>query len=477
MQLNYRIVFIITFLLVTLSLSMSVINYLVALHATQVQLKERALPLTIDNIYTEIQKHIIEPNLVSSMMAHDTFLKDWLINEEDDIEKITRYLESIKNKYNMFTTFLVSENTKNYYTSKGFIEKISETRPENAWYFDFKKIQNAYEINLDFNEHIDDSMIMFINHKIFDREFHMIGATGIGLRVSYINDMLKRFRKQYNFNVYFLNETGEVVLFEHGVNKLRHIKDVPELYALKDDLITKQSKVLAYSKMGEEYLLNTKYVPELDLYLVVEAKLSHFMEGVVETFYFNLVGSLLITILITLLILMTIRKYHKKLEYLASNDPLTDLPNRRSFDKKFHQFFLLQKRHFTPISLLFFDLDNFKNINDTHGHQCGDKVLKRIAQILKQHIRQTDLAARWGGEEFIVAFIDCDLEEAKLISEKLRKHIDDDEFLHQTNAQRVTASFGLTSLAPEDSIDTLLKRVDGALYEAKSSGKNQIAVR
>ncbi len=477
MQLNYRIVFIITFLLFTLSLSMSGINYFVALRATQVQLKERSLPLTIDNIYTEIQKHIIEPNLVSSMMAHDTFLKDWLINEEDDVEKITKYLESIKNKYNMFTTFLVSEKTRNYYTSKGFIEKVNETRPENSWYFSFMEIQNSNEINLDFNKHIDDSMIMFINHKIFDAGFHIIGATGIGLRVSYINDMLKRFRKQYNFNVYFLNEAGEVVLFEHGANSLRHIKDSPELYALRDDLISKESKLLEYSKMDEEYILNTKYIPELDLYLVVEAKLSHFTEGVLETFYFNLIGSLLVTILITLLILVTIRKYHKKLEYLASNDTLTDLPNRRSFDKKFHHFFLLQKRHYTPISLLFFDLDDFKLINDMYGHQCGDKVLKRIAQILKQHIRKTDLPARWGGEEFIVAFIDCDLEEAKLISEKLRKHIEEDEVLHQLADHPITASFGLTGLTQDDTINIVLKRVDEALYAAKHQGKNQLVVR
>lgn len=455
---------------------MSIINYFVTLRATQVQLKERSLPLTVDNIYTEIQKHIIEPNLVSSMMAHDTFLKDWLVNEENDVGKITKYLESIKNKYNMFTTFLVSENTRNYYTAKGFVEKVSEANPENAWYFAFKKIQNAYEINLDFNEHIDDDMIMFINHKIFDSEFHMIGATGIGLRVSYINDMLKRFRQQYNFNVYFLNAAGEVVLFEHGVNNLRNIKDVPGLYALKDDLITKQSRVLEYSKMGEDHLLNTKYIPELDLYLVVEAKLLHFTEGLLETFYFNLIGSLLVTILITLLILITIRKYHRELEYLASNDTLTNLLNRRSFDKKFQQFFLLQKRHFTPISLLFFDLDNFKHINDTLGHQCGDKVLKRIAEILKQNVRQTDLIARWGGEEFIVAFIDCEQEKSSAISEKLRRQIEEDEFLHQITAQSVTASFGLINVGPDDSIDTLMRRVDEALYKAKSSGKNKIVL-
>lgn len=476
MHFNYRIVFIITFLLITLSISMSLINYTVALQSTQTQLRDRSLPLTVDNIYTEIQKHIIEPNLVASMMAHDTFLKDWLINKEDDTEKITKYLETIKNKYNMFTTFLVSEKTKNYYTSKGFIEKVKEENKDNAWYFSFKEIQADNEINLDFNKHIDDSMVMFINHKIFNDEYHMIGATGIGLKISYINDMLKHFRKQYSFNVYFLNEEGEVVLYENNVNSLRDIKDIPELYALKDDLITKEKKVIDYTKAGEDYLLNTKYIPELDLYLIVEAKLSYFIRDVRKTFYFNIIGSMLVSMLIALMILITIRRYHKKLEYLASNDTLTDLPNRRSFNQKFQHFFLLNKRSSDPMTLLFFDLDNFKNINDTQGHQIGDKVLKRIADIIKQNIRKTDLVARWGGEEFMITFIDSNIEEAKIIAEKLRKQIETDIFLQQITNTTVTASFGLTNVNEQDTIDIVLKRVDDALYKAKYSGKNQIII-
>ena len=126
----------------------------------------------------------------------------------------------------MFTTFLVSERTKNYYNSKGLVEQIKEENRDNAWYFSFKEIQDNKEINLDFNKHIDDSMVMFINHKIFDEEYHMIGATGIGLKISYINDMLEYFRKQYNFNVYFINKEVKVVLSEDKVNKLNYIKDV-----------------------------------------------------------------------------------------------------------------------------------------------------------------------------------------------------------------------------------------------------------
>lgn len=474
MHLNYRIVFIITFLLFTLSVSMSLINYTVTLQLTQKQLRDSSLPLTVDNIYTEIQKHIIEPNLVASMMAHDTFLKDWLINKEDDTNKITKYLETIKNKYNMFTTFLVSERTKNYYSSKGLVEQIKEENRDNAWYFSFKEIPSDHEINLDFNKHIGDSLVMFINHKIFDEEYHIIGATGIGLRISYINDMLKYFRKQYNFNVYFINEEGKVVLCEDKVNALKHIKDIPELYALKDDLTTKEKKIIDYTKAGEDYLLNVKYIPELDLYLIVEAKLSYFIEDVTKTFYFNLIGSILVSILIALMILITIRKYHRKLEYLAAKDTLTGLPNRRSFNKKFHHFFLLHKRNSNPMALLFLDLDDFKTINDTLGHQIGDEVLKRVADIIKQNIRKTDLVARWGGEEFIISFIDSNMKEAEAIAEKLRTQIETDILLHQITNQTVTASFGLTNVNVDDTIDTILKRADNALYKAKASGKNKI---
>ncbi len=474
MNSRYHIVVIITFLLITLSLTISTMNYWVSLQSTQKQLKERSLPLTVDNIYTEIQKHIIEPNLVSSMMANDTFLKDWLIHQEDDVDKISTYLETIKHKYEMFVTFLVSEETRNYYTQKGLVEQVVEGNPNNAWYFTFMQNQDSHEINLDFNEHIDDSMIMFINHKIYDEQYHIIGATGIGLKISYINDMLKRFRQKYSFNVYFLNKDGEVVLYELGVNPLRHLEDVSELNALRDLIISKESRVLEYTQTGEEYLLNTKYIPELDLYLIVEAKLSEFVKDVKRTFYFNLLSSLFVTLLITLIILKTVKNHHKSLNYLATYDDLTDLQNRRVFNEELQQFFLLSQRRQSPLSLLFLDLDDFKKVNDTFGHQTGDKVLKRVAGILKQNIRQTDILGRWGGEEFIVALIDSKSESAKVITEKLRTNIEKDEILHQLINQNLTASFGLTTLNAQDTMDSLLKRVDEALYEAKRNGKNQI---
>lgn len=476
MHTQYRIIFIISSLLFTLSLSISLINYFLSLESTHQQLKERSLPLTIDNIYTEIQKHIIEPNLVSSMMAHDTFMKDWLVNDENNVQQITRYLETIKNKYGMFATFLVSDKTKHYYSSKGFIETVQEDRLQNLWYFAFKNSHKSHEINLDFNAHMDNSLIMFINHKILDDNYHMLGATGIAMRVSYIDDMLKKFRQRYYFDVYFANKDGEIILSQQDKHSFTHLKERPDLYAMKDVLLNKEATLLEHEKDNEKFLIMTKYIPELDLYLLVEAKVSRFTTKVTKTFYFNLIASLLITIFITLIILFTVMNYHKKLNYLADHDTLTDLPNRRAFDKDFQHFFMLHKRNASPISMLFLDIDDFKNINDTLGHKTGDEVLQRIADILKQHVRKTDLIARWGGEEFTIALIDSDVDEALKIAEKLQEQIETDILLRNYANRVVTSSFGLTGIHKEDTTDTFLRRADEALYKAKANGKNQVVV-
>jgi diguanylate cyclase (GGDEF)-like protein len=474
MRFDYRIVFIITALLFTLSTSLTVINYVESMDSTRKQLKNSSLPLTIDNIYTEIQKQIIEPNLISSMMSYDTFMKDWLAHEESDVKQITQYLETIKNKYQMFTTFLVSEKSQNYYTSNGLLEKITSNNKNNAWYFNFKNKAEVSEINIDYNKFMGESLIMFINHKIYNDEFHMIGATGIGLKTSYINDMLKYFRQRYNFNVYFINESGKVLIAEQGVNELKQLSDLPELKKLIPDITSKERQLFEYTQSDESYLLTTKYIPELDLYLLVEAKVDNFTQSVKDAFYFNIFISLLITLLITIIVLLYVRKIHSKLNDLASNDALTNLPNRRTFYSQLDRFILLGARQKQNLSLVFVDVDDFKLINDEQGHDVGDNILINIATTLKSTIRHTDFIARWGGEEFIILLIDTQLDDAQLIAEQLRENIQNNIYLLQHAKKRVTLSLGVAQATDDDNADSLFKRADNALYQAKRTGKNRV---
>lgn len=480
MNSKYKIVVLISLLLMTLSISITFINYFVSLNNTEKHLKSQSLPLSLDNIYTEIQKHIIEPYLVSSMMANDTFVQDWIVNDEDNNNnnnKIKEYLDAVKNKYGMFTTFLVSEKTGNYYTQDGLVEKIDKENPNNSWYLKFKHIQENHEINLDFNQNLANSLIMFINYKIFDNKYSYLGTTGVALKISYINDMLKMFRQKYHFKVFFLDEKGEIVLSEKDYISEKNIDEIESLKKYKNEIISKESLSLEYEDNNKnKYILNTKYIPELNLYLLVEAKIDDFISDVKDIFYLNLFFSLFITLIVIIIIIYVIRKYNKKLEYLADNDLLTNINNRRVFDKKLEESILIHQRHNQNMNLVFLDIDNFKNINDKFGHASGDKVIIRIANILKNNIRQTDLLARWGGEEFVIAYINTSFEDALTVTEKLKNLIENDYILKDLSKSIITASFGLTTLKKDDKIDDLINRADMAMYESKDNGKNKISI-
>lgn len=476
MNSKYKIVVLISLLLIILSISITFINYFVSLNSTEKHLKTQSLPLSLDNIYTEIQKHIIEPYLVSSMMANDTFVQDWILNDEANNHKIKEYLDAVKNKYAMFATFLVSEKSGNYYTQDGLLEKIEKENPNNSWYFKFKHIQESHEINLDFNKNLSNSLIMFINYKIFDKKYSYIGATGVALQISYINDMLKMFRQKYHFKVYFLDEKGNIVLSEKDIIHEKSIDELVNLRKYKNEIISKEPLNLEYKNNNKKILLNTKYIPELNLYLLVEANLDDFTTDVKDIFYINLFVSLFFTFFVTIIIVYIIRKYNKKLENLANNDLLTNINNRRVFNSKLEHSILIHQRHNQSLNLLFLDIDNFKDINDKFGHAIGDKVLLRIASILKNNIRKSDLLARWGGEEFVIAYLNSSLEDALTTTEKLKSLIENDYVLKELNHSIITASFGLTTLKSDDNIDDLMNRADIAMYESKNNGKNKISI-
>lgn len=476
MNSKYKIVFLISLLLLIFSVSITFVNYFISLNSTEKQLKTQSLPLSLDSIYTEIQKHIIEPYLVSSMMSNDTFVQDWILNDEINNHKIQKYLEAVKNKYSIFATFLVSEKTGNYYTQNGFLEKIEKENPNNSWYFKFKNIQENHEINLDFNESISNSLIMFINYKIFDSEYSYIGATGVALKISYINEMLKTFRQKYHLKVYFLNEKGDIVLSEKNITPEKNIDELNNLKKYKNEIISKEPLSLEYENNNTKYLLNTKYIPELNLYLIIEANLNDFIKDVKDVFFINIFFSLFVSIVFSIIIIYMIRKYNEKLEYLADIDLLTNINNRRAFHLKLEHSIFVHHRNNQTMSLVFLDIDNFKNINDKFGHIVGDKVLARIAEILKSNVRKSDLLARWGGEEFIIAYLNTSLKDSSIISKKLRDLIKNDYILKDLNKSIVTASFGLTILHKNDTIDTLINRADMAMYQSKNNGKNIVSI-
>lgn len=163
----------------------------------------------------------------------------------------------------------------------------------------------------------------------------------------------------------------------------------------------------------------------------------------------------------------------ERMKLLAETDELTGLCNRRRAVGILDDEMERSRRHGHPLSVIVFDIDDFKNVNDDFGHDVGDAVLASLSRLAKRTLRQTDELARWGGEEFLVISPETPQTAARNLADRLREAIEEKEFRFGGG---VSASFGVSELRKEDSGTTLVKRADTALYKAKTRGKNRVEV-
>jgi len=159
---------------------------------------------------------------------------------------------------------------------------------------------------------------------------------------------------------------------------------------------------------------------------------------------------------------------------LAHTDPLTKTNNRAALDDSLQREILLAKRNATDLSIIFFDIDHFKDVNDTYGHECGDMALSSAANCITDAVRGSDIVFRYGGEEFVILLSGTDNEGAQIMAERIRKNVENHTIAHNMNIIKLTASLGISTLRDSDSCESFIKRADDAMYYAKENGRNQI---
>lgn len=197
------------------------------------------------------------------------------------------------------------------------------------------------------------------------------------------------------------------------------------------------------------------------------------MKGFDYKLFFIIFSLFSIALLSTLYWLRKVQSLNRKLEASVVTDVLTGLKNRLFFNQRVsveHERF---KRYGTKLSLLMIDIDRFKRINDTYGHDIGDEVLKKVSSELQNQLRKIDLIARWGGEEFIVLLPDTEMDDAVIVAEKLRGTV---ESLIFENNEVITISIGISMVMESESIESWMKRADQALFHAKRHGRNRACI-
>ncbi|MCR5800904.1 MAG: GGDEF domain-containing protein [Lachnospiraceae bacterium] len=197
-------------------------------------------------------------------------------------------------------------------------------------------------------------------------------------------------------------------------------------------------------------------------------------------YLFNTIPSVFLLVVMSHLFILerryfvsSLTKQNESLGKEASEDPLTGLNNRRSMEIRLENAMARAKERGVIFSLIMGDIDNFKKINDTYGHDCGDEALKDVSAIMQSSVRDGDTVCRWGGEEFLI-LVTGNRGEAVTVAERIRQRVSDNVVRSDENEVRFTITFGVTTYKPGYNIEKLIEQADNNLYIGKNSGKNQV---
>lgn len=454
-------------------LATSLIGYFVARDSIADRLQQEMLPLSSDNIYSEIQRDLLQPVLISSLMANDTFVIEWVSDGEQDPARMQRYLKQIQDQYQTITAFFISEKTRLYYHPDGIIKQVSDQDEDDQWYFRARSMNQDYEINIDSDTADRKRLSIFVNYQVKNKQGDLIGIIGVGLSMETVTRLIENYQQRYGREIYFVNRQGEVMLQSSHYSHELHLQNKDGLEKLFTRILTSPSASVSFeAKNGNIIYLNSRLVPEFDWFLIVEQVNDPASEKVEAALIINLLISLAMSVIVLLVAHFALKGYQGRLEKMATRDKLTGAVTRQVFDSLFEQAVSRSRRHQQKTTMALIDIDHFKQVNDSYGHQQGDKVLMAVAQIIKLHIREADVLCRWGGEEFLLLLNECDLEHAVERLESVRRAVAAWRFHMDNTSLTVTVSAGLAEHEAGESLTELVDRADKALYQAKDKGRN-----
>jgi signal transduction histidine kinase len=313
---NSRWAWIVCALLLSGFLANSIGDYLVARNNVRQTITESTLPLTSDNVYSEIQRDLLQPIFIASLMASDTFLRDWVIDGEKDESAIVKYLHEIKIKYGTITSFFVSDKTLKYYYAHGLLKTVGADEPRDEWYFRVRDMEAPYEINVDPDMANRDEMTIFINYRTQDYAGNFIGATGVGLTVNKVNHLISSYEAKYARQIYFVDSQGKIVLRPSNSPMLEYasLQEIEGLSHEVGGLLAGRTNSLTYRRDGENRILNSRFVPELDWFLIVEQSEEALLAPLRQQLSLNILIALGMTALIGCICIYVIRSHKAGIE-------------------------------------------------------------------------------------------------------------------------------------------------------------------
>ncbi len=428
-------------------------------------------------MFSIVSSELIRPLNVAYFMANDPLLIEFVERPDLSEASIIQYLQRLSNKYEMLT-FIALEKHAISIDSKKLVLPLSH--PDLAWYHKLKNIDKDQTVGIGTPEHPQ----LFFDIKLFNDKDQFIGFVGVGIDLKHFAEKFTEYRQRFGFEVVFADQSNDVTLStdqlmnNEMLNQQTKKINISQLDWYQDLLSKAKNEQLSNAVItidDSQRMISQMPIHALNWRMFVISPPASQQSEYWQLFLTRISIFSLIIIVLYFVFSTIVDYFKKRLVEDTEIDHLTRLPNRSYLNWKFEEMAC----HHTSLCLAMADIDDFKLVNDTYGHQIGDNVLKGIAEQFTHNLRHQDISVRWGGEEFILILPDTSIEQAVEIIERIKASVAAKAFkLKDCNETfHTTISFGLSQSDENDkTLNQLIAQADKALYQAKHNGKNRIEV-
>ena len=433
--------------------------------ADQSRVQQQAISPVFELVRDELLRPLYIAETFASSVDFTTTMDAQTLDEAALLTRLKKMEQDLGLKF-----FVASEMTRKQYFSDGRTLDLIEG--EVAWYFEAKAVDKDFMADLG---QVGD-VHLFFDVKIHSPSGEFLGYVGVGKRVQRFLDTFDRYKSDYNYDFLFVNDRNEIILssLPDLVVTDAYIPTLESTTWFRGGDAPRESNDSEIVNVDDEDFLVSEFgIEELGWRLLLLVPLEARQAQVTRTFITNAAAAVFIVTLLAGVLLFLMLLYKRRIDMKTEIDPLTRLPNRSHVQRRFRQL----QRTGDAVCVIIIDLDHFKQINDTYGHDAGDTVLIAVANALKLELRQQDSVCRWGGEEFVMLIPSRSIEMGRAIAERARRNLESLDIRTRNANLSVTASFGVAfGRSRTESLTELLARADEVLYKAKQNGRNQVQV-
>lgn len=432
--------------------------------AEQSRIQQQAVSPVFSLVNEELLKPLHVAQTIGLAKNFDVLLDT---NQLDEVA-LVNLLQQLERHFGL-TFFVASEKMRTQYLSNG--RKIELIEGKVFWYFEAQ--QQDRDLIADLGQ--VGNVHLYFDVRIKNQQGEFLGFVGVGKSLELFIEKFSHYKETFGYDFLFVNDKEQIMLTSLADLIVRDAT-IPSLDSLpwytNEVSTSSQFESTLVTDNNKDFLLSKIDIEELDWKLLLLIPLNERQAAINKTFVNNTLMSISVMVFLFFVSFWVMVFYKNKLEHSGDIDPLTRLPNRTSIDRRYQQL----KRQDAMISVIMVDIDRFKDINDTYGHNTGDEVLKTISRIMTEEIREQDIVGRWGGEEFIMLIPTVNEETALNIAERTRIYLEEETFIKVESTFKVTASFGVTHGSSKIPLSELISQADAALYQAKKLGRNTVKI-